>query len=57
MLGQRREDLVGEPARVLPLLGVRAQLVRDEAADRLAQLLVLLGERRDRPPRGVGTPA
>ena len=35
------EDRVRKPARVLPLLGVRAQLVRHEPADRLAQLLVL----------------
>ena len=43
---QLGEDLVGEPARLLPLGGVRAQLVGDEAPDRLAQRLVLVGEGR-----------
>ena len=40
------EDLVGEPARLLPLRRVGAQLVGDEAPDRLAQRLVLVGEGR-----------
>ena len=43
---QPAEDLVGEPARLLPLGGVRAQLLGDEAPDRLAQRLVLVGEGR-----------
>src|SRR5207302_5160288 len=51
------EHLVREPARVLPLLGVGAQLVRDPAPDRLAQLLVLLAERRQwAARRGAGQP-
>ena len=43
--GELREHLVGEPALVLPLLRVRRQLALDEAADRLSQLFVLVGER------------
>ena len=39
----RVEDRVGE-RRLLPLLGVRRELLDREAADRLAQLLVLVGE-------------
>ena len=39
-----REDLVREPAVLLPLLRVRRQLAVEEAADRRAQLLVLGGE-------------
>src|SRR5205807_735524 len=46
VLGELGEDLVVEPARLLPLLGVRAQLLVDEAPQRLAELLVLLGEGR-----------
>jgi hypothetical protein len=57
-LGHAREDLVGKPASVLPLHRVRGELVLHEAPDRLAELLVLVGEGRDRPPslrdRGVG---
>src|SRR5690606_20388888 len=45
-LGAAAEDVVGKPALLLPLGGVGAELVRDEAADRLAELLVLLRERR-----------
>ena len=37
------EDGVGEGA-LLPLLGVRRELLDDEVVDRLAQLFVLLGE-------------
>ncbi len=37
------EDRVGEGC-LLPLLGVRRELLDDEVADRLAQLFVLLGE-------------
>ena len=40
------EDLVGEPARLLPLGRVGAKLVGDEAPDRVAQRLVLVGEGR-----------
>ena len=39
----RVEDRVGE-GRLLPLLGVRRELLGREAADRLAQLFVLVGE-------------
>src|SRR5439155_21835906 len=42
------EDAVWEPARVLPLLGVRAQLGVDKPADRVPQLPVLVGERWQR---------
>src|SRR3954467_2633637 len=37
--GELCEHVVGEPARPLPLVGVRAQLARDEAPDGLAQLV------------------
>jgi hypothetical protein len=37
------EDPVGE-CRLLPLLGVGGELLLGEAADRLPQLLVLVGE-------------
>jgi hypothetical protein len=40
-------ELAGELARLLPLVDVRSDLLADEAADRLAQLLVLLAERRE----------
>src|SRR6202023_2130300 len=39
-----RKDLVGEPFIALPLLRMGRQLALDEAPDRLAQLLVLVGE-------------
>ena len=42
-LAHAAEDRVGE-GRLLPLLGVRRELLGREAADRLAQLLVLVGE-------------
>ena len=41
-------ELAGELARLLPLVDVRRDLLGDEAADRLAQLLVLLAEGRQR---------
>ena len=47
-LGHAREHVVGEPLGVLPLVRVGAQLLGHEAPDRLAQLLVLVRERRDR---------
>jgi hypothetical protein len=40
-------ELTGELARLLPLLDVRGDLLGDEVPDRFAQLLVLLGERRE----------
>src|ERR671910_190422 len=43
------EDLVGEPLRGLPLVGVRSQLLGDEAPDFRTQRLVFLPEGRDRP--------
>ena len=43
-LGGQPEDLAREPARPAPSVGVGRQLALDEAADRLAQLLVLGGE-------------
>ena len=42
-LAHAREHRVGE-RRLLPLLGVRRELFDGEAADRLAQLFVLVGE-------------
>jgi hypothetical protein len=39
-------ELARELARLLPLIDVRGDLLADEAPDGLAQLLVLLGERR-----------
>ncbi len=47
--GQFGEDLVGEPAIVLPLLGVWGELAFDEPAGRLSQLLVLVGEGGEMP--------
>ena len=38
------EDVVGEEPGVLPLVDVGAELLVDEAADRIAQLVVLGGE-------------
>jgi hypothetical protein len=43
-------ELARELARVLPLIDVRSDLVRDEAADGVAQLLVLFAEGRERRP-------
>ena len=43
-------ELARELARLLPLIDVRSDLVGDEAADGLAQLLVLLAEGRERCP-------
>jgi hypothetical protein len=40
-------ELARELARCLPLVDVRSDLLADEAPDRLAQLLVLLGEGRE----------
>jgi hypothetical protein len=42
--GELRKDLVGKPALLLPLLGVRRELALDEAAGGGPQLLVLLAE-------------
>jgi hypothetical protein len=53
--GERAEHLVGEPARVLPRLGVRRELGLDEAPDDLPERLVLLGERRHRSGHGART--
>src|SRR5687767_12270294 len=39
-----REDPVGEVLLLLPLLGVGPELLLDEAPDRLAEPVVLLGE-------------
>src|SRR5205085_1499020 len=50
-LPHTQEDLVWEPAGVLPFLGVGSQLAGDEAADGLPQHLVLVGEWRRRSPR------
>jgi hypothetical protein len=46
------EDRVGE-RRLLPLLGVRRELLLGEGPDRLAQLLVLVGEDEVLAPRAV----
>jgi hypothetical protein len=43
-------ELAGKLARLLPLLDVRGDLLSDEAPHRLAQLLVLLRERRQQRP-------
>ena len=43
-LAHARKDVVGKPARLLPLLGVRAQLLGHKAADLLTEALVPLGE-------------
>jgi hypothetical protein len=50
-LREAPEDLVREPARLLPFAGAGRELALREAADRGAELLVLLGERWDRPAR------
>ena len=47
-LGAAREQLARELARLLPLVDVGRDLLGDEAPHRLAQLLVLVGERRQR---------
>ena len=44
MRGELSEDLVGEPFVLLPPLRVGRELTLDEAPDRGAQLLVLVGE-------------
>ena len=49
-LAAARIELARELARLLPLIDVRSDLVGDEAANRLAQLLVLLAEGRERRP-------
>src|SRR5204863_3050919 len=47
--GELGEDLVGEPALLLPLRRVRRELAVDESAHGLAQLFVLVGKgRRER---------
>jgi hypothetical protein len=46
-LGAARVQLARELARRLPLVDVRSDLLGDEAGDGLAQLLVLLAERRE----------
>ena len=46
-LAHAREQLARELPRLLPLGRVRADLLLDERAERLAQRLVLLGEGRD----------
>jgi hypothetical protein len=43
-------ELAGELACLLPLLDVGSDLVADEPADGLAELLVLLGEGREQRP-------
>jgi len=43
-LGGAAVELAGELARLLPLVDVGGDLVADPARDRVAQLLVLLGE-------------
>src|SRR5271166_1736851 len=50
--GHLSEYLVGEPALLLPALGVRRELALDEAADRLSQFLVLVGEGRGERAHG-----
>src|SRR5207248_2278523 len=47
--GQLLEDLVREPALVLPLLGMGAELRRHEPPHALSELLVLVRERGRRP--------
>jgi hypothetical protein len=44
--GQLGKDLIGEPAILLPLLGVGGELPFDEAPGGGPQLLVLVGEGR-----------
>ena len=46
-LGAAPVELTGEFPRLLPLVDVRRDLLADEAADGLPQLLVLLAERRE----------
>ncbi len=53
----RGNSSLGEPALALPLVGVRDELRLDPAAQRRAQLLVLLGERGQEPARGRGRDA
>jgi len=48
------EHLVGKPARVLPLTRVRVKLGLHESPHALAEVLVLLRERRDRASGGSG---
>ena len=50
-LGESSEDLIGEPSGLLPLARVGSQFALHEAADGEPELLVLLGERGDRPAR------
>ena len=50
-LGEPPEDVTREPAGLLPLARVGPQLALHEAADGEPELLVLLGERGDRPAR------
>ena len=45
-------ELARELARLLPLIDVRSDLLGDEAADGLAQLLVLLARRAAAGPAG-----
>ena len=52
-LGAALVELAGEFARRLPLVDVGRDLLLDEAADRLAQLLVLLAEGRQGRPRAA----
>src|ERR1700712_4222944 len=46
-------QLAGEFARRLPLIDVRRHLRRDEALHGPPQLLMLLAERRERPPHAT----
>ncbi len=50
-LGAALVEVAGEFPCLLPLVDVGSDLLGDEAVDRLAQLLVLLAERRQRRPR------
>ena len=52
-LGAAAVELAGEFARRLPLVDVGRDLLGDEAADGLAQLLVLLAEGRQGRPRAA----
>jgi hypothetical protein len=49
-LAAASEQLPRELSRLLPLVDVRSDLVADKAPDCLAELLVLLGERRQQRP-------
>src|SRR5207248_708122 len=51
--GELVEDLVGEPALVLPLLRVRRELALDEAPRLHPEVLVLLRERGRHAPLGT----